>query len=96
MPRAPGSWRIALAVALIACAAGCRGPSLPEAGDDAERLYVERCGTCHAAYNPRSMTAAMWAVQMDAMEPRMAQAGRTLSERERRAILDYLTRNAGG
>jgi hypothetical protein len=38
----------------------------------------------------------MWEVQVQAMEPRMAQAGRPLSEHERRAILDYLTRNAGG
>jgi len=96
MRLAPEGWRIALAVALIASAAGCRESSLPEAGDDAARLYVERCGACHVAYNPRSMTAAMWTVQVDAMEPRMAQAGRPLSERERRAILDYLTRNAGG
>ncbi len=95
MLRARAGWRIALALALIASGAGCRA-SLPEVGSDAAQLYIERCGTCHAAYNPRSMTAAMWAVQMGAMEPRMAQAGHPLSERERRAILDYLTRNAGG
>jgi len=85
-----------LHLALGLFAAGCRGAALPEAASPAARLYVERCGTCHAAYNPRSMTAAMWEVQVQAMEPRMAQAGRPLSEHERHAILDYLTRNAGG
>jgi hypothetical protein len=42
------------------------------------------------------MTAAMWATQVDAMEPKIAQAGLPpLSEGERRAILNYLERNAG-
>ncbi len=42
------------------------------------------------------MTAAMWATQVDAMEPKIAQAGLPpLSEGEHRAILNYLERNAG-
>ncbi len=87
---------LALGLAMLAGVAGCRRAALPESGSYPARLYTERCGACHAAYNPRSMTATMWAVQMQAMDPRMAQAGRPLSDAERRTILEYLTRNAGG
>jgi len=92
-------WRrfgAAVAVAMLGAIAGCRSAPLPEHGSYAARLYATRCGSCHSAYNPRSMTAAMWQVQMQAMEPRMAEAGRPLSEAERRTIIEYLTRNAGG
>ncbi|HTW88361.1 MAG TPA: hypothetical protein VMD75_10185 [Candidatus Binataceae bacterium] len=95
----PATWRgcrATLAVAILGGIWGCHRAPLPETGSYAERLYVERCGGCHAAYNPRSMTAAMWQVQVQAMEPRIAQTGRPLSLDERRAIVDYLTRNAGG
>jgi hypothetical protein len=95
----PAVWRrigAALAVAILGGICGCSRPSaLPERSSYAARLYVERCDGCHAVYNPRSMTAAMWQVQVQAMEPRMAQAGRRLSEVERRTIVEYLTRNAG-
>jgi Dihaem cytochrome c len=86
-------WALATLGGFCACN---RPAALPEHGSYAARLYVERCGGCHAAYNPRSMTAGMWQVQVQAMEPRMAQAGLPLSDAERRTILRYLTRNAGG
>jgi hypothetical protein len=95
----PAGWRrcgAALAVAILGGTCGCHRSALPENGSYAARLYAERCGGCHAAYNPRSMTAAMWEVQVQAMEPRIAQTGRPLSAAERRAIVEYLTRNAGG
>jgi ribosomal protein L31 len=81
---------------LATVAAACKHDILPESGTYAARLYVERCGQCHPAYNPHQMTAAMWQAQVDAMQPRIQQAGLVpLTADERAAILDYLTRNAG-
>jgi ribosomal protein L31 len=85
---------IAAAVAILAVS--CTHETLPESGTYAARLYVERCGQCHPAYNPRRMTAAMWEAQIDAMGPRIQQAGLApLGADDRAAILDYLRRNAG-
>jgi len=85
---------MAFCVALVA--AGCaKRPALPEADSPAAQLYVSRCGTCHGVYDPRAMTAAMWAVQLEAMTTRMAEAGTPLTPEDRGQILDYLTRNAG-
>ncbi len=83
--------------ALLAGAFGCRrGQELPQKNSYAAELYVERCGTCHKAYDPHSMTAAMWDIQVSMMEPVMARAGvRPLSPDEKQTILDYLERNAG-
>jgi hypothetical protein len=88
-----GVWSLALALAVTAGA--CSREALPEAGSYPAQLYTERCGGCHAPYDPRSMTIAMWQVQVDAMGPLMA-AGRVapLSPGERKTILDYLRRNA--
>jgi hypothetical protein len=85
-----------VAAALSLNFAGCAPKSLPELGNPAEKLYGERCGGCHRPYLPSSMTSAMWAEQVEAMQVKMAQAGVVpLSDSERRAILDYLERNAG-
>ncbi len=73
---------------------GCR-QNLPDAQSYAARLYVARCGQCHTAYSPRSLTGAMWEVQVEMMDARMRQAGLpALSEEEKRAILSYLKKNA--
>ncbi len=87
----------AIAAALLAAfAASCAREALPQSESPSARLYVERCGQCHAAYNPHQMTAGMWQAQVDAMQARMQQAGiAPLSADERAAILDYLTQNAG-
>jgi len=69
---------------------------LPEQGTYAQQLYVERCGTCHRAYSPASMTAAMWEAQVEAMGAKIVQAGQPpLSPQQHLTILDYLKRNAG-
>jgi hypothetical protein len=86
--------RACLLAIFAAIAAGCQRQPLPEAGTQAARFYVQRCGVCHAAYDPRAMTAAMWDAQVTAMEPRMAAAGKPLSANDRKTILEYLTRNA--
>ncbi|HXW84905.1 MAG TPA: hypothetical protein VEJ86_10905 [Candidatus Binataceae bacterium] len=84
---------LALTVLLLA---SCKPRPLPDADSPAAQLYKSRCGACHAAYNPRGMTAAMWQVQVDMMEGKMRDAGMApLTEGERQMILDYLTRNAG-
>lgn len=76
-------------------AAGCSHP-LPEAGSAAERLYLERCGSCHRPYQPRSLTAAMWQAQLVAMRQKIAAAGQPpLTPAQDHEILEYLQRNAG-
>jgi len=77
--------------------AGCvRRAALPETGSPAATVYQQRCGQCHAPYNPRTMTSAMWAVQVDAMQVKMRQSGiPPLTDDQRQTILDYLSRNAG-
>lgn len=59
------------------------------------QLYAARCGGCHEPYDPRSLTAAMWRIQVDAMMPKLVAAGQPLSDDDKAAIVAYLTRNAG-
>jgi len=74
--------------------AGCSQP-LPEQNTAAEQLYAKRCGGCHRAYGPGSLSAAMWEVQVQVMEAKMHQYGvPALTDQERATILSYLTRNA--
>ncbi len=74
---------------------GC-ARDLPEQDTYAGQLYIRRCAGCHAPYHPRTMTPAMWQVQVTAMEPKMRAAGlQPLTPDQRATILDYLTRNAG-
>jgi hypothetical protein len=96
--------RLAAAPKLVAlglgifCAAvcGCRPRPLPEQGSYAERLYVARCdGKCHAAHDPRTMTAAMWEIQVKRMALVSARAGMPLTADQEQTILDYVKRNAG-
>ena len=87
---------VVAAVLLLLGSAGCAPKPLPELGSSAEQLYARRCGGCHRLYLPSTMTSAMWAEQVAAMQLKMAQAGvAPLSNSERREILDYLQRNAG-
>ena len=80
------------AMILVGCAR-----ALPEDGSPAALLYVARCGSCHQAYPPRTLTAAMWEIQLTAMQAKIAAAGQApLTLAENRAILAYLRRNAGG
>ncbi len=74
---------------------GC-ARDLPQQDTYAGQLYMRRCGGCHAPYDPRTMTSAMWQVQVDAMELKMRAAGlQPLTADQRATIMDYLTRNAG-
>jgi mono/diheme cytochrome c family protein len=74
--------------------AGCNQP-LPEQNTAAAQLYASRCGQCHRAYSPASLSAAMWQVQVQLMEAKMLQYRvPPLTNHERDTILSYLTRNA--
>ena len=87
---------ISLGTALLPLALAACQSKLPEENSPAARLYVERCGTCHAAYNPRSLTAAMWDTQMKLMEDKCIRqkGGLPLTAEQRKTILDYLIRNS--
>ncbi|HYL58877.1 MAG TPA: hypothetical protein VEU51_08395, partial [Candidatus Acidoferrales bacterium] len=94
--------RATFAAALIASVlagcilAGCGPRPLPDAGSPGAQAYVNRCGQCHAPYNPRELTASMWDTQVTMMEVKIQQAGLpALTSDEREAILEYLRRNAG-
>jgi mono/diheme cytochrome c family protein len=94
--KSPRAALLTVAAALLLEFAGCGPKPLPELGSSAEQLYAVRCGGCHRPYLPSTMTSAMWAEQLDAMQVKMALAGvAPLSDSERHAILDYLERNAG-
>jgi hypothetical protein len=87
----------ALSLGLILLSGCQKARPLPEAGTYAQQLYVQRCGTCHRPYSPSSMTPAMWEVQMEAMQVKIAQAGLPpLSPEQNLTILGYLKRNGGG
>lgn len=85
---------ISLGLALLPLAlAACQ--KLPEPDSPAAQLYVQRCGTCHAAYNPRALTPAMWGAQMKAMDSKIRSSGLPpLTAEQYKTIFDYLTRNA--
>ena len=87
----------ALAVTfLLVLVAGCKPPSTPDSTSPGAQVYVNRCGNCHAPYNPHEMTASMWDTQVTMMEVKIHQAGMPkLTSDERDAILEYLKRNAG-
>lgn len=85
-----------VAFALLIALSGCARKALPDQTSPDAQLYVARCGRCHAAYNPHTMTADMWRTQVPLMEDKMRQAGLPpLSHGDREQILDYLTANAG-
>jgi diheme cytochrome c len=86
----------AIAFGAILALAACQQRPLPEADSPQAQVYVQRCGQCHSAYDPRSMTSAMWDTQVTLMEGKIREAGLPpLSDDQRKTIMDYLTRNAG-
>ncbi|HUA32142.1 MAG TPA: hypothetical protein VMA09_00940 [Candidatus Binataceae bacterium] len=86
---------IAIWMTFAIALAGCTKKPLPNAYSPQAMLYADRCGQCHAAYNPHTMTADMWRIQVPMMEDKMRQAGLPpLTNDERSAILDYLAHYA--
>ena len=79
---------------LLVVAVGCA--SLPEADTPAARAYAQRCGECHRAYQPGSMTWPMWEYQLGRMRTLFGQLRRPwLSPDDETLIVDYLRRHAG-
>jgi hypothetical protein len=90
------STSVAASALLFLFAAGCKPAGLPDSASPGAQLYVNRCGNCHAPYNPHEMTASMWDTQVTMMELKIHQAGMPpLTSDERNAILEYLKRHAG-
>jgi hypothetical protein len=95
-PRKKSASALLAVVSLFVFVAGCKTAALPDSGSTEAQLYVNRCGGCHAPYNPHEMTAAMWDTQVTMMEVKIHQAGMPpLTSDERDAILEYLKRHAG-
>jgi hypothetical protein len=87
---------IAFAAFIFVTIAGCQQQPLPEQDTYAGQLYVRQCGRCHSPYNPHSMTAAMWEVEVPKMEDKIRQTGLPpLEMTQKQTILGYLQRNAG-
>jgi len=73
----------------------CTPTPLPEEGTAAQILYAERCGGCHAVFQPSMLTGRMWDTMVSRMEVTMRRRGVPLAEADRTEILAYLQRNAG-
>lgn len=85
------------AIVVLALGLGSCTRELPEQGSAAANLYRERCGSCHRAYSPASLTAPTWQMILPRMERYMERSTRgPLSAEQRRVIVDYLRRNAAG
>ena len=84
-----------IAATALLILAGCAPKPLPEDGTATEQLYVHRCGVCHRAYAPSTLTPAMWQLQVDAMELKISAAGLPpLTPDDKQAILAYLERHS--
>jgi mono/diheme cytochrome c family protein len=85
----------AVIVAVAFGGAAC-GPKLPEPDSPGAQLYAQRCDTCHRLYAPTSMKYEMWKMQVERMQGEMARRGvPTLTDSERRVLLEYLQRHSG-
>jgi mono/diheme cytochrome c family protein len=78
----------------LALVVGCTH-ALPDADSPGAQLYQARCGTCHVPYQPRTLTAAMWEVQVERMRETLRRAGVSpLTEQEQGLMLGYLRAHA--
>jgi hypothetical protein len=87
-----------LVVAVVAATIliGC-GPELPEPESPGAVLYRARCSGCHRLYSPGSMTADMWAVQVERMQREFERRGMApLSSEELDRLLSYLRQHSLG
>ena len=74
----------------LARLAGC-STSLPDAESAGAQVYQVRCATCNRLYEPGSMTAAMWEMQLDRMQQDMVRRGvNPLTAQERHLVMTYL------
>lgn len=67
----------------------------PDSGSPQAKLYLEKCGRCHAAPLPTAHTARVWPSVLDRMQVRMkAKSTTPLTREEMSIILGYLQQNA--
>lgn len=84
---------LALGMLLVA---GC-GKGLPEPESEGAQVFARRCGECHRAFSPTSMTWPMWEYQLGRMRLLFTQLGRPwLSPQEERLVIEYIQRHAAG
>jgi mono/diheme cytochrome c family protein len=77
-------------VLCLVLVAAC-SPALPDPESAGAQIYQVRCSGCHRLYDPGSMTAAMWEMQVNRMQPELARrAVNPLTEQERHLVLSYL------
>jgi hypothetical protein len=68
---------------------------LPEPDSAEARLYAERCGTCHRAYQPGLMTFEMWKIVVGRMQGVLRRNGLPpLDTAELDLLLEYLERHS--
>jgi hypothetical protein len=80
---------------MLACSAVACSPDLPDPETPAAQLYVNRCNGCHRVFAPRSLTAAMWDMQVERMQGEMVRRGLPpLTKAERGTVLAYLHRHS--
>lgn len=77
-----------LAAAQLAYADGGKMKAPPNA------LWQEECGSCHAAFPPRMLTADNWKALMSGLAHHFGDNAE-LNAKDRQAIEDYLVRHAG-
>lgn len=72
---------------------GCQA-ELPEPESPAAVLYRTRCTDgCHRLYQPGSMTAAMWEIQVERMQREFRRIGKPpLTDAETALLLAYLSK----
>ncbi len=91
-----GFVRYALLVLIAPLAAGCE-PALPDPDSRGATVLRERCGGCHRVHSPGTMTAEMWAIQVEKMRDQFARRGLPwLTTEEEGALRAYLSSHAGG
>ena len=84
-----------IALLVVTIAAGCE-PALPDPDSRGATVLRERCGGCHRVYAPGTMTAEMWAVQVEKMRDQFARRGLPwLTTEEEASLRAYLTAHAG-
>ncbi len=84
--------RLSRVVAVALALAGCKGLERAPMSDG-RRLYLAKCTSCHAEYEPAKFSPQVWVANVDKMEELKKVH---LSPEERAQILQYLTGDPGG
>lgn len=101
MGREPQFMRIFMKKSLIFIGlffiAGCASQqtSIPEAGNEAAKLFTVKCSTCHSLPHPRRNSYEQWIHLVGVMEDQMKHKEMPpLSAGERSGILEYLKKHS--